>query len=210
MSGGLRFYQMHRLAGTVVYLVSLLGLYIAVESAMGVRTSRSGPLIWYVGMTLGVPLAGRVIADGPSGFAGTCSLGAGNCSRRISLIFRHPRCVIGYFGGHEAENSHRGGRTGDQRQHPVRPESEGLETVRVATGLSAVPVLDSGTVDLIILDIGLPDINGFDLREIRQSRKTPIILLTARTTEIDRVLGLKSALTTMSPSLSVLANWQPA
>jgi two-component system catabolic regulation response regulator CreB len=71
-------------------------------------------------------------------------------------------------------------------------ESEGLETVRVATGLSAVPVLDSGTVDLIILDIGLPDINGFDLlREIRQSRKTPIILLTARTTEIDRVLGLE-------------------
>jgi len=71
-------------------------------------------------------------------------------------------------------------------------ESEGLETVRVATGLAAVPVLDNGTVDLIILDIGLPDINGFDLlREIRQARKTPIILLTARTAEIDRVLGLE-------------------
>jgi exosortase K len=61
--------QMHRLAGTVVYFVSLLGLYIAVESAMGVRISRSGPLIWYVGVTLGVPLAGRIIAGGTSGFA---------------------------------------------------------------------------------------------------------------------------------------------
>ena len=42
-------------------------------------------------------------------------------------------------------------------------ESEGLETVRVATGLAALPVLDQESVDLIILDIGLPDINGLDL-----------------------------------------------
>lgn len=71
-------------------------------------------------------------------------------------------------------------------------EGEGLETVRVATGLAAVPVLNSGPVDLIILDIGLPDINGFDLlREIRRNRSIPIILLTARTAEIDRVLGLE-------------------
>jgi len=71
-------------------------------------------------------------------------------------------------------------------------EGEGLETVRVGTGLAAVPVLDESAVDLIVLDIGLPDINGFDLlREIRKTRSTPIILLTARTAEIDRVLGLE-------------------
>ena len=71
-------------------------------------------------------------------------------------------------------------------------ESEGLETVRVATGLAATPILDEGTIDLIILDIGLPDINGLDLlKEIRRTRATPIILLTARTAEIDRVLGLE-------------------
>jgi len=71
-------------------------------------------------------------------------------------------------------------------------ESEGIETVRAATGLAAVPVLDQGPIDLIILDIGLPDINGFDLlRDIRRKRTTPIILLTARTAEIDRVLGLE-------------------
>lgn len=71
-------------------------------------------------------------------------------------------------------------------------EGEGLETVRVATGLAAVPVLDESRVDLIVLDVGLPDINGFDLlREVRKTRTTPIILLTARTAEIDRVLGLE-------------------
>jgi two-component system catabolic regulation response regulator CreB len=71
-------------------------------------------------------------------------------------------------------------------------ESEGLETVRVATGLAAAPILDQERVDLIILDIGLPDINGLDLlKEIRLKRETPIILLTARTAEIDRVLGLE-------------------
>ena len=71
-------------------------------------------------------------------------------------------------------------------------ESEGLETVRVATGLAATPILDEGTIDLIILDIGLPDINGLDLlKDIRRTRATPIILLTARTAEIDRVLGLE-------------------
>src|SRR5262245_19751432 len=71
-------------------------------------------------------------------------------------------------------------------------ESEGLETVRAATGLAAMPVLDEGPVDLIVLDIGLPDINGLDLlKQIRRTHATPIILLTARSAEIDRVLGLE-------------------
>jgi two-component system catabolic regulation response regulator CreB len=71
-------------------------------------------------------------------------------------------------------------------------ETEGLETVRAGTGLAAWPILEQETVDLISLDIGLPDVNGLDLlKEIRHTRSTPIILLTARTAEIDRVLGLE-------------------
>jgi two-component system catabolic regulation response regulator CreB len=71
-------------------------------------------------------------------------------------------------------------------------ESEGLETVRAAMGLEAAPILDHSRVDLIVLDLGLPDISGFDLvKEIRRTRSTPIIVLTARTAEIDRVLGLE-------------------
>jgi two-component system catabolic regulation response regulator CreB len=71
-------------------------------------------------------------------------------------------------------------------------ETEGLETIRAGTGLAAWPILEQETVDLIILDIGLPDVNGLELlKEIRHTRSTPIILLTARTAEIDRVLGLE-------------------
>jgi two-component system catabolic regulation response regulator CreB len=71
-------------------------------------------------------------------------------------------------------------------------ESEGLETVRVATGLAASAMLEEGAVDLIVLDIGLPDMNGLDLlKEIRRTRATPVILLTARSAEIDRVVGLE-------------------
>lgn len=71
-------------------------------------------------------------------------------------------------------------------------ESEGLEAVRVATGLEALPILDQGPIHLVILDIGLPDINGIELlKEIRRTRMVPIILLTARSGELDRVLGLE-------------------
>lgn len=71
-------------------------------------------------------------------------------------------------------------------------ESEGFETVRVGTGLAALPVLRDGRVDLIVLDVGLPDISGFDLvKEIHRRQATPIIMLTARTSEIDRVVGLE-------------------
>lgn len=47
-------------------------------------------------------------------------------------------------------------------------------------------------ISLIILDIGLPDRDGFELcREIRKNSSTPIIFLTARSDEIDRVVGLE-------------------
>jgi two-component system catabolic regulation response regulator CreB len=47
-------------------------------------------------------------------------------------------------------------------------------------------------VDLVILDVGLPDINGFDLcRELRRSSDLPMLFLTARGDEIDRIVGLE-------------------
>ncbi len=78
----------------------------------------------------------------------------------------------------------------DNIQHVL--ESEGLDTLRSATGLAVPELLSSGRIDLILLDIGLPDVSGFDLlREIRKHHATPVIFLTARTEEIDRVLGLE-------------------
>jgi two-component system catabolic regulation response regulator CreB len=47
-------------------------------------------------------------------------------------------------------------------------------------------------VDFIILDVGLPDTNGFDLcRQIRQQHQTPLLFLTARNDEIERIIGLE-------------------
>ena len=71
-------------------------------------------------------------------------------------------------------------------------ESEGLETVQRDTGLAALPLLDAGGIDLVVLDVGLPDVSGFDLlKRIRVAHRTPVILLTARSAELDRVLGLE-------------------
>jgi exosortase K len=62
--------EMHRLAGTVIYFASLLAFYFAVESRIGTRAAHTAPLFWYVGITLGIPLAGRMLAGGTPDFAG--------------------------------------------------------------------------------------------------------------------------------------------
>ncbi len=71
-------------------------------------------------------------------------------------------------------------------------ETEGFETRCLLSGMQVLPLLEGETVDLIILDIGLPDINGLELcKQIRKNHSLPIIFLTARSAEIDRVVGLE-------------------
>jgi two-component system, OmpR family, catabolic regulation response regulator CreB len=68
--------------------------------------------------------------------------------------------------------------------------TDGFETVWVATGQAALDLLQYQQFDLAVLDVGLPDINGFDLfRQI--GHQLPVIFLTARSGEIDRVVGLE-------------------
>lgn len=70
-------------------------------------------------------------------------------------------------------------------------ESEGIDTCQLGTAAGVVPMLTQ-PIDLIVLDVGLPDMSGFDLlKEIRKTHRTPVILLTARNAELDRVLGLE-------------------
>lgn len=70
--------------------------------------------------------------------------------------------------------------------------TDGCEPVWVGTGEGARVVLAGGDVSLVVLDVGLPDCNGFDLcREIRRTREVPVIFLTARSEEMDRVIGLE-------------------
>jgi len=70
--------------------------------------------------------------------------------------------------------------------------TEGFEVVWCATGEEAVTVLENNGISLVVLDIGLPDRNGFDLcKDIRKTSGIPIIFLTARADEVDRVVGLE-------------------
>ena len=64
-------------------------------------------------------------------------------------------------------------------------ETDGCEPILAGDGAKALEVLEQKVVDLIILDIGLPDVSGFDLcKQIRRQDHTPIIFLTARSDEI--------------------------
>jgi two-component system catabolic regulation response regulator CreB len=70
--------------------------------------------------------------------------------------------------------------------------SEGFICTWAGIGTEGLEVLKVKDVDLIILDVGLPDINGFEVcKIIRKSCDVPIIFLTARGEEIDRVVGLE-------------------
>src|SRR5262245_39235393 len=61
--------QMHRRAGTAIYYGSLLALYFAMEYRFRARVSATTPLFWYLSISLGIPLAGRMVAQGTAGFA---------------------------------------------------------------------------------------------------------------------------------------------
>ena len=60
------------------------------------------------------------------------------------------------------------------------------------TGTQAIAMVEQQTFDFIILDVGLPDLNGFEVcKKIRHFNQTPLLFLTARDDEIDRIVGLE-------------------
>jgi len=70
--------------------------------------------------------------------------------------------------------------------------SANLEVDHVTTGKDAISKALSENFDLILLDLGLPDMDGQDVcRSVREKSTTPIIILSARSDEIDRVLALE-------------------
>ncbi|QDQ27098.1 two-component system response regulator CreB [Chitinimonas arctica] len=71
-------------------------------------------------------------------------------------------------------------------------QREGFVVSWHTLGRDGLAVLDSEGADLLVLDVGLPDISGFELfRQVRQHHDTPVLFLTARGDEIDRVVGLE-------------------
>ncbi|WP_019132315.1 response regulator [Peptoniphilus obesi] len=71
-------------------------------------------------------------------------------------------------------------------------EGEGYEITSAYDGQECLDIFKSQKFDLIILDIMMPKLDGFSvLREIRKTSQTPVIMLTAKQEEVDKVLGLE-------------------
>jgi len=71
-------------------------------------------------------------------------------------------------------------------------EKEGYEVLIAYDGEEALDLVFSEDPDLILLDIMMPKIDGFQVcRKIREKKETPIVMLTARSEEVDKVLGLE-------------------
>ena len=71
-------------------------------------------------------------------------------------------------------------------------EAEGFTYVSAYDGEQALKMQESETPDLIILDLMMPKMSGIDVcREIRKNSSVPIMMLTAKGEEIDRILGLE-------------------
>jgi DNA-binding response OmpR family regulator len=71
-------------------------------------------------------------------------------------------------------------------------ERDGFTIVRARSGEEALTELERNPVRVVVLDIGLPDIDGFDVcSRIRQHSRVPVVMLTARDEEPDRITGLE-------------------
>ncbi|MDQ8191932.1 two-component system response regulator CreB [Roseibacillus persicicus] len=70
--------------------------------------------------------------------------------------------------------------------------TEGFAVHHASTGQAGLSWLQDNPCDFLVLDIGLPDILGFDVcRQVRTFSQIPVLFLTARDSEIDQVLGLE-------------------
>jgi two-component system, OmpR family, response regulator MtrA len=71
-------------------------------------------------------------------------------------------------------------------------ERAGFEVVRECTGEGGLEAIERRQPRFVVLDLGLPDVDGFELcRRLRDGGDVPILILTARDEEVDRVIGLE-------------------
>lgn len=70
--------------------------------------------------------------------------------------------------------------------------ADGFDTRHASLGREALEIIEAGGIDLVILDIGLPDIDGYSVcLSLRKTSQVPVIFLTARGDELDRIVGLE-------------------
>ena len=71
-------------------------------------------------------------------------------------------------------------------------ERDHFSVAHVGLGQQALAHLSRHVVDLVVLDVGLPDLNGFEvLKQLRQTSQVPVLFLTARDSELDVISGLR-------------------
>jgi DNA-binding response OmpR family regulator len=71
-------------------------------------------------------------------------------------------------------------------------EREGMVVLSTASGSEAIDLAQRGRPDLVVLDLGLPDVPGEDVaQDLRRSMDVPILMLTAKASESDRIKGLE-------------------
>jgi two-component system response regulator MtrA len=71
-------------------------------------------------------------------------------------------------------------------------EQAGFDVVRECTGAGGLDAVDRRQPRFVVLDLGLPDVDGFELcQRLRRGGDVPILILTARDEEVDRVIGLE-------------------
>lgn len=70
--------------------------------------------------------------------------------------------------------------------------SVGMEPVVVDRGDQVLPALERHAIDLVVLDLTLPGMDGLEVcRRMRETREVPVVILSARGDEVDRILGLE-------------------
>lgn len=88
--------------------------------------------------------------------------------------------------------------------------ANGYEAMRASTGAEAMSMISSHCPDLVILDLGLPDMDGLDiLRQIRSWSALPVVVVSARSHEQDKVSALDLGLVITSPSPSARTSCWP-
>lgn len=72
-------------------------------------------------------------------------------------------------------------------------ENEGYKTIKASNALEAIKILEEDNVDLIMLDIMMPQMNGIEAcMKIREKKNMPIIMVSAKSEELDKIYGLSS------------------
>jgi CheY-like chemotaxis protein len=90
-------------------------------------------------------------------------------------------------------------------------EQAGYDVATASDGKEALLVTRHEKPDLIVLDLTMPEMDGLEYtRRLRREKDTPIIMLTARVEEMDRIIGLELGPTITSPSPSARARSSPA